>query len=133
MTSEVQLSVVWPCIHPGGDNFDGDDQAEDLEPILELEDLNGEARNEVPLSVVLQHLVIDWTQAPDGYAVDANGCLVVNTAADQYTEVVTMNEEGGDQGKGKWRWVANRQFCEYEAHWIVAYHLPTITWLLLTK
>ncbi|KIK81532.1 hypothetical protein PAXRUDRAFT_27849 [Paxillus rubicundulus Ve08.2h10] len=107
---------VWSCIHPGGDNFDGDNQAEDLEPILELKDSNEEASNGAPLSVVLQHLVIGQTQAPDGYAVNANGCLIVNTAVDQHTEVVTINEEGGNQGKGKQRWVANRQFSEYEAN-----------------
>jgi hypothetical protein len=77
--------------------------------------LHDEPDDEAPLELLLQFVASGKKCAPDGYRIDVNGSLVVDSAADMFEEV-SMSEEPVQLGRGKCTHVANRQYDGFEQH-----------------
>ncbi|KAG1860553.1 hypothetical protein C8R48DRAFT_544018, partial [Suillus tomentosus] len=78
-------------------------------------DDDNEPGDEAPLELLLQFVASGKKCAPDGYRIDVDGSLVVDSAADMFEEVL-MSEEPGQMGRGKRRRVANKQYDGFEQH-----------------
>ncbi|KAG1839273.1 hypothetical protein C8R48DRAFT_679873 [Suillus tomentosus] len=87
-------------------------------PALVPEDIiddDDEPGDEAPLELLLQFVASGKKCAPDGYRIDVDGSLVVDSAADMFEEVL-MSEEPGQMGRGKRRRVVNKQYDGFEQH-----------------
>ncbi|KAG1888733.1 hypothetical protein F4604DRAFT_1569945, partial [Suillus subluteus] len=77
-----------------------------------------EPGDDAPLELLLQFVASGKKCAPDGYRIDADGSLIVHTAADCFEEVPASvsNGEPIPLGRGKRRRVANKQYGAFEEH-----------------
>ncbi|KAG0700549.1 hypothetical protein DFH29DRAFT_876534 [Suillus ampliporus] len=85
------------------------------EDTIDDNDNNNEPGDEAPLELLLQFVASGKKCAPDGYRIDVDGLLVVDSAADMFEEVL-MSEEPVQLGRGKRRCVANKQYDGFEQH-----------------
>ncbi|KAG0700180.1 hypothetical protein DFH29DRAFT_807903 [Suillus ampliporus] len=79
------------------------------------DDDDDEPGDEAPLELLLQFVASGKKCAPDGYRIDVDGSLVVDSAADMFEEVL-MSEEPVQLGRGKRRHVVNKQYDGFEQH-----------------
>ena len=70
---------------------------------------------EIHLELLLQFVASGKKCAPDGYKIDADGLLVIDTAADMF-EVPVSTAEPDLSGRGKRRHFANKQYDAFEQH-----------------
>jgi hypothetical protein len=77
--------------------------------------IDDEPGDEAPLELLLQFVASGKKCAPDGYRIDVDRSLVVDSAADMFEEV-SMSEEPVQLGRGKRTRVANKQYDGFEQH-----------------
>ncbi|OJA16344.1 hypothetical protein AZE42_10870 [Rhizopogon vesiculosus] len=70
-----------------------------------------EPGDESPLELLLQFVASGKKCAPDGYRIDVDGSLVINTAADMFEEVPVSTAEPDPSGRGKRRRFVNKQYA----------------------
>ncbi|KAG1883963.1 hypothetical protein F4604DRAFT_1574942, partial [Suillus subluteus] len=75
-----------------------------------------EPGDDAPLELLLQFVASGMKCAPDGYRIDADGSLVVDSASDTFEEVAISTDPDTTFGRGKRRRVANKQYDAFEEH-----------------
>ncbi|KAG1809160.1 uncharacterized protein BJ212DRAFT_1302722 [Suillus subaureus] len=94
---------------------------QDTEVVTELvpeDTINDEEEpgDDAPLELLLQFVASGIKCAPDGYRIDADGLLVVDSASDTFKEVAISTDPDTTFGRGKHRHVANKQYDAFEEH-----------------
>ncbi|KAG1898796.1 uncharacterized protein F5891DRAFT_1190586 [Suillus fuscotomentosus] len=113
---------MWECIQLRRQPASEDAEAvtQDTEVVTESvpEDNEEEPGDDAPLELLLQFVASGMKCAPDGYRIDVDGSLVVDSAGDTFEEVQVAISTDPDTtfGRGKRRHVANKQYDVFEEH-----------------